>query len=233
MIGETDYPCIFDDRPGVGRTYVQMPEAPRDGGAMQAWLTALRERASYFGDGRSHVFDLAIDGNQERRQDRSQPGSVQVTATLAALIPEERPEPLVDGFSYDDPAHGWDLEWARVPETRLVPVELILNGQVVAVQEITADGSEQEVAFDVEVTQSSWVALRILPSVHTQPVFVTIADAPIRASRRSAEWLRECVDKLWDVKNGFIRPGERDAARVAYDRAREIYLQRISESTSD
>ena len=30
--------------------------------AIEAWISGLRESASYFGDGRSHVFDLAVDG---------------------------------------------------------------------------------------------------------------------------------------------------------------------------
>ncbi|MFC6159972.1 CehA/McbA family metallohydrolase [Kribbella jiaozuonensis] len=53
MLGETDYPCIYDDGPGVGRTYVQLPEPPQGPQALESWLGGLKDRASYFGDGRS------------------------------------------------------------------------------------------------------------------------------------------------------------------------------------
>ena len=38
--------------------------------------------------------------------------------------------------------------------------------------EVSADGSIQGVSFDVPIKKSSWVALRIYPSSHTNPVFV-------------------------------------------------------------
>ena len=38
--------------------------------------------------------------------------------------------------------------------------------------------------------RSSWAALRVYPSAHTNPVFVLVGGRPIRASHRSAEWLR-------------------------------------------
>ncbi|MFF0227145.1 hypothetical protein [Streptomyces sp. NPDC004629] len=66
--------------------------------------------------------------------------------------------------------------------------------------------------------------------MHTQPVFVEVGDRPVRASRRSAQWLHDCVDKLWEVKNGFIRAAERDEARAAYDHAKAVYATRRDES---
>ncbi len=75
--------------------------------------------------------------------------------------------------------------------TRTVAVEVLVNGIPAATQELVADGNEQQIEFDVDLERSSWVALRILPSVHTQPIFVEIAGLPIRASRRSAQWLHD------------------------------------------
>ncbi len=91
----------------------------------------------------------------------------------------------------------WDLERARIGETRKVPVEVIVNGQSVAKAEITADGSVEGVSFDVPIKYSSWVALRIYPSSHTNPVFVTVGGKPIRASKKSAEWCIKSVDQCW------------------------------------
>jgi len=45
----------------------------------------------------------------------------------------------------------------------------------------------RDIAFDVPLAKSSWIALRILPSSHTNPVFAIVDGKPIRASRRSAE----------------------------------------------
>lgn len=244
MLGETDFPCVSDERPGIGRTYVSLPAPPTGERALEEWIDGLRTGASYFGDGRSHAFDVALDGDTSREQRRSETGPVQLTATVAAFLPEQRPEPTVAGFDYDLAPAGpdvpgdaadwdasaWHLEWARLGDSRTVTLEIVVNGQPVATREIVADGTEQEIAVDLELERSAWVALRLLPSLHTQPIFVEVGDRPIRASRRSAQWLHDCVDKLWQVKQGFIRPSERAAARAAYDEAQAVYATRRDES---
>ena len=45
----------------------------------------------------------------------------------------------------------------------------------------------------------------VLPSSHTNPVFVLVGDRPIRASRRSAEWCLDAVDVCWEQKKKAIR----------------------------
>ena len=85
-------------------------------------------------------------------------------------------------------------------------------------------------AFDVPIEQSSWVALRIYPSSHTNPVFVLVGGKPIRASKKSAEWCLKGVDQCWSQKERAIRAGEKDEARKAYDVAREAYRKILEES---
>ena len=119
---------------------------------------------------------------------------------------------------------------ARVGTTRNVRVELVLNGEAVQAREVVADGSWKDVSFEQEIDDSSWVALRILASSHTNPIFVLVKDAPIRASRASAEWCRKAVDRCWDMKLPKIREAEREAAREAYDHARRTYDRIIEES---
>ncbi|MER7251162.1 CehA/McbA family metallohydrolase [Kribbella sp. NPDC000426] len=233
MLGETDYPCIYDDGPGVGRTYVQLPEPPHGPQALESWLGGLKDRASYFGDGRSHVYDFAIDGDTSREQTADAAGPVRVSATVAAWLPEEPPAlPAAGQPAYSAPV-GWHLERARIGRTRNVLVEVLVNGVPVASQELVADGNEQAVEFEVPLERSSWVALRILRSVHTQPIFVELAGRPIRASRRSAQWLHDSVDALWKAKSGFIREAEQAEAREAYDAAQAAYLTRRDESEVD
>jgi hypothetical protein len=75
--------------------------------------------------------------------------------------------------------------------------------------------------------------VRILPSSHTNPVFVHVGGKPIRASRRSAAWCERAVDVCWTAKHENIQPAERDAARAAYDEARAFYARVRGESSAD
>jgi hypothetical protein len=82
----------------------------------------------------------------------------------------------------------------------------------------------------VPIERSSWVALRILPTSHTNPVWVTVDDKPVRASKRSAQWLREAVDVCFRQKVGRVRLEEQGEMVRAYDHARRAYERLISES---
>src|SRR5262249_16017623 len=127
----------------------------------------------------------------------------------------------------------WDVERARVGDTRKVPVEVVVNGVAVAKKEVVADGSEQEVTFDVLVQQSSWVCLRVFPSSHTNPVFVVVGDKPVRASKKSAEGAVKARDKCWEQKNKLIRAEELKEAEAAYDKAREAYKKILAECETE
>ena len=90
-----------------------------------------------------------------------------------------------------------------------------------------------DLEFNVDIQFSSWVAVRILPSAHTNPVFVTVGDTPIRVSRRSAEWCLASVDQCWKNKERFIAKGEMDDALSAYEHARQTYKKLIKECRDD
>ena len=75
--------------------------------------------------------------------------------------------------------------------------------------------------------------MRILPSVHTNPVFIEVGGQPIRASRKSADWCRRAVDVCWNSKKRQIRVSELAAVAAAYDKAREVYDRILSESMTD
>ena len=155
-------------------------------------------------------------------------------AQVAAFLDAD-PEPEWEGNRaipterWDRARTFWHIERARIGHTRTVPVELIVNGEPVARAVIEADGRLQPVEFDVEVTQSSWLALRILASSHTNPIFVMIGDKPIRASRKSAEWCLKCVDQCWTQKERFYATAEMDDAIAAYDHARKAYRRILAE----
>jgi hypothetical protein len=90
----------------------------------------------------------------------------------------------------------------------------------------------QEVTFDVQIDRSSWVALRILPSSHTNPVWVLVGDQPVR-ERKSVEWCLKGVDQCWSQKQKVIAEAEMGDARAAYEHARKVYQQRLKESAGD
>jgi hypothetical protein len=229
--GETDFPCIYAERVGMGRSYVQL-----DGRLdYDAWVKGIREGRAYVSDGRSHLMDFRVDGlavgTQGSELKLDAPHKVRVTARVAALLAAV-PDEAVRGKRQDQTPY-WDIERARIGDTREVPLEVIVNGRAVARKNILADGSLREVSFDVFIERSSWVALRILPSSHTNPVFVIVGGKPIRASRRSAEWCLAAVDQCWSRKGPKISVRERAEAERAYEAARRTYRRIISESPVD
>jgi hypothetical protein len=239
--GETDFPCIYGDRVGVGRVYVKMrPDEPFD---YDDWVLGVRDGRSYCGDGRSHIFDLKVNdvalgepgpGGKVSEVDLAKPGKAKVTFDVAARL-QEHPDEQTEHIRHSrlDLQPYWHLERARIGDTRKVPVEVIVNGLPAARDEIVADGKTRSMTFEVDLTQSSWVAVRILPSVHTNPVFVVVGGKPIRASRKSADWCRKAVDVCWNSKQGNIRESERAEAKAAYDLARAYYDRVRAESTVD
>ena len=73
------------------------------------------------------------------------------------------------------------------------------------------------------------MALRILGSSHTNPIFVLVDGAPIRASARSAQWCLDGVEKCWSQKERFIKSDEMEQAKQDYQHARQAYRQRLAE----
>lgn len=235
--GETDFPCIYGERVGLGRSYVHL-----DGKLnFDDWTEGIKNGRCYVGDGLSHLIDFEVNGlpvgTKKSEVALKSEGKVKVRAKVAALL-EPKPTPETEKIrKAPTPTKGnssyatltskpyWHVERARIGETRKVPVELIVNGYPVAKKEVEADGSEQEIEFDVPIKQSSWVCLRIFPSSHTNPVFVLVDDRPIRASKRSAEWCLKAIDKCWEEKKKRIREKELPDAEAAYEKARKEYRQ--------
>ena len=103
-----------------------------------------------------------------------------------------------------------------------------MNGESVAKQTITADGTTRDLSFDLPITKSCWIALRIRASSHTNPIFITVADKPIR-EKRSLEWCLKSVDQCWSQKEALIDPKEHADAVAAYEHARKVYRERLAE----
>jgi hypothetical protein len=254
--GETDFPCITDARVGQGRVYAKI-DGPL---TYAAWLDALRAGRSYVSDGRSHLMDFSVNGTEvgthASEVQMAKAGNVHVHAKVSAYLPAadgamgdgEEPTSLIPlgnawtkhvaGIASSKDLHDraldtepyWHIERARIPGTREVPVEVVVNGKAVARRNIVADGAVQDLAFDVPIERSSWVALRVLGSSHSNPIFVVVGGKPIRASRQSAEWCLAAVNQCWTQKVSKISQRELPDARAAYDHARTTYTRLIEES---
>jgi hypothetical protein len=230
LSGETDFPCIFDERVGIARSYFKTDSQLN----YDAYVAALKEGKCYVSDGGSHIIDFAVNRLEAGTHNSELPlqGNqlVKITARVAAYLPQKQ---TAEGAAIAqrplDEEPYWNIERARIGTTRNVRVELIVNGEPVDTAEIIADGKWQDVSFDYPVKRSSWMALRIFPSAHTNPVFVIVDGKPIRILK-SIEWSRMAVDQCWKMKKANIRPSEQSDAEAAYNKAREVYDQRLDEA---
>jgi hypothetical protein len=229
--GETDFPCIYGERVGIGRSYVHL-DGKLD---FDRWVDGIKAGRCYVSDGKSHLMDFTVDGlgvglkDSEIKLDRA--GTVEVKATVAALlepIPTKETEDVRKRPLTAKPY--WDLERSRIGTTRKVPVEVVVNGVAVAKKEVEADGKEHLVSFMVPIKTSAWVALRILPSSHTNPVFVVVDGKPTRASKRSAQWCLDGIDRCWEQKRKRMSAKEIPEGKKAYDQARAAYRNILAEA---
>ena len=204
--GETDFPCITGSRVGQGRVYVQMGLIDRIDFA--TWSKGLAEGRSYISDGYAHALEFTVAGQPiggKAKLDKA--GKVEVKAKVAFSATSDL-----------GTAVGGTLPAGK---TRLV--EVIVNGEVAAKQEVPADDKAHDLSFKIDLPKSSWIALRHFPQMHTNPVEVIVEGKPIRASRQSAVWCLEVIEQLWRVRENAIIPSERDEARKTFEWAKERY----------
>jgi hypothetical protein len=239
--GETDFPCIYGDRVGLGRIYVKLdPKKQQQQLNFDDWVLGLKDGRSYCCDGLSHLIDFKVNdlgvgekgaGGKPSVLAAKKGEKLKITVDASALL-EEQPREDIRKKPLDQKPY-WHIERARIGDSRKVPVELVVNGHAVAKQEINADGGVQSLTFDYTPTQSSWVALRIFPSCHTNPVFVELDGQPIRSSKKSAQWCIDAVAQCWKQKEPKTRDNEKEAAKAAYDAATAAYKNVLAEATDD
>ncbi|HEY0074431.1 MAG TPA: CehA/McbA family metallohydrolase, partial [Abditibacteriaceae bacterium] len=215
--GETDFPCISGERVGLGRVYVkQKGRLTYDG-----WCEGIRAGRSYVSDGYHHLMDFAVNPLN---------AAGKIVAGKTVLLGEQNSEVRL---ARSGRIRLSAFVAARNSRAVQVPVEVVMNGYPIARKLIPADGKERQVTFEVGVPYSSWVALRIFPQAHTNPIFLIVKDKPIRSSRRSAEWCLRGVDQCWSQKQRFYRAAEQDDAKQAYNHARQVYQRILKECVAD
>lgn len=231
--GETDFPCMSDERVGNGRSYVKV-DGKLD---FNNWVNGLKNGRSYVSEGKSHILDFKAGdvkvGERKSELEMERPGTINVSAKIAALL-RDKPDSLMGSMDYNkfiwNQKPFWSIERARIKNTRNVEVELIVNGLVKETKAILADGAINDVQFDVKIDKSSWVAMRIFPSSHTNPIFIIVDNKPIRANKESARWCLSAVDKCWEQKKDKIKESEKFNAHIDYEYAKQVYAKILSES---
>src|SRR5262245_12153729 len=207
--GETDFPCISGQRVGMGRVYVKTAGKL----VYEEWCEGIKDGRSYVSDGTSHLMEFIAATS-------SGPSQVVPVGTHGSEIKLDKPATI-----------RLTAKVAARLDGKMVPIEAVVNAYPVAQKTITADGSLQEISLEVPIERSSWVALRLYPNAHTNPVFVIVDGKPIRASRRSAEWCLRGVDQCWKEKQRFYDDDEQADATAAYDHARAVYRRIVAESS--
>ena len=222
----------------AGRPGPLLREAGRQARLRRAGARASAQGRNYVSDGRSHLMDFKVERRRAWARtaascSSTQPGTVHVTREGRRAARPRQPDDAIR----EPPVRPAALLAPRArPHRRHARGagrghRQRLSGRPAERSSPTARCSD--VAFDVKIERSSWVALRILPSSHTNPVFVLVGDKPIRASRRSAEWCLKGVDQCWSQKQRFIAAAEMDDAKAAYDHARRGVPEVLAECDAD
>jgi hypothetical protein len=236
--GETDFPCMSGTRVGQGRVYVQLGKI--DHVDFRAWCEGLAMGRSYVSDGYAHALEFTVAGKPAGSEvTLAEPGTVTVKAKVAfaadtpAGVPYGTLAPIGGNRLVGDTV---DLHKPHRTDFKSVPggdkrrVELVVNGQVAASEEVPADDRPHDLTFSVRIDRSSWVAIRQFPQMHTNPISVIVDGKPIRASRKSAQWCIGCIEQLWRVRGKTIALAERDEAEKTFQEAIKVYRRIIAES---
>ncbi|MDA0284140.1 MAG: CehA/McbA family metallohydrolase [Planctomycetota bacterium] len=238
LSGETDFPCMSSRRVGQGRVYVQLGKVARLD--FEKWCNGIAAGQSYVSDGFAHALEFSVDSQRPGFGDveLQERGTVKVKATVA-FAPAT---PIGVAYGNVMPSAGrrivGDTVNLHAPRSMdyvnggKKKVEIVVNGEVFASVEVPADGQPHEIEVPVRILQSSWVALRHFPQLHTNPVNVIVEGKPIRASADSARWCQEVIKELWKFRSKHISEKERPDARAAYDRAEAKFAQIAFEAAS-
>jgi hypothetical protein len=182
----------------------------------------------FVADADTRIFDFEVEGHKPSAAAGNElrlakPGLVSVTTVLAADL---------DRASLAQSKTGWNTGHARIGNTQTVNVEVVVNGRVAASKPALANGREQTLAFKVPLSQSSWIALRLMGAAHTNPVFVLVDKMPVRASRASVEWSLRSLEEVYQANNTRWKTNDYLEARAAYEYSYAIYQKILAETTS-
>jgi hypothetical protein len=206
----TDYPC---SGLGIGDllTYVQVGSGQM---TYANWVAGIAKgRTVVSRNGHNEFLNLTVNGN-------ATPGD-EIKLTAAGQVQVT-------------------VQWTAT-QNLTGTIELVHNGVVVASQQTSvAAGTPATLTATVDVPKSGWLAALRTNSaghhkVHTSAVFVTVNNAPVRASATDAQFYVQWADTLLQntspggVWSSYF-PTNRAAAQARYQAAKAAYQQIASES---
>ena len=199
----TDFPCNNSQPFGSLLTYVQVKNKPF---TYRQWVEGIKNgRTVVTTNGHKEFIELKVNG-------KATPGD-EIKLNRSGTLDAE-------------------VVWTSVSE-QAGRIELILNGKIVAVQEGTAKPGEQVILkTSVPINKSSWICARRMNEKghqsHTAPVYITLKNAPVRASSGDARYFIKWID----ITLANIAPGgpwnkyfthDLDVVMNRYLKAREVY----------
>src|SRR5690606_34898585 len=113
--GETDFPCVYDERVGLARSYFK-PEGEL---SYDTYVSALQKDRSYVTDGASHILDFAVNGVEAGTGNSEVAvrgnATVRVSARVNALLsPRQSEEGAAIAARPIDEQPFWHIERARI-----------------------------------------------------------------------------------------------------------------------
>jgi O-glycosyl hydrolase len=199
----TDFPCNNSQPFGSLLTYVQVKNGPF---TYRQWVEGIKNgRTVVTTNGHNEFLDLKVNGNVT-------PGDEIRLKNKGSLTVE--------------------VIWTSVLEQK-GRIELVLNGKVVATREgSSSPGKPVILKANVPVLESSWLCARRMDEKghrsHTAPVYITLKNAPVRASADDARYFIKWIDKtLFNTDPGgpwnkyFTH--DLDVVQNRYRQARKVY----------
>jgi hypothetical protein len=130
-----------------------------------------------------------------------------------------------------------------VPIERL---ELVVNGEVVALGEVKEHGKRASLSQAVRIDSSCWIALRALGSAgpqvlggelfaHTSPVYVTVGGAKVERREEAAyfvEWIERLI-AMCEEHGRYASEAEREHVTNLFRRAQEHYRKIVDARPAD
>jgi O-glycosyl hydrolase len=199
----TDFPCNNSRPFGSLLTYVQVKDQPM---TYRKWVEGIKNgRTVVSTNGHAEFLDLKINGV-------ATPGDeVKLKARGSVNI---------------------DIAWTTTSELT-GRIEVVCNGKVVATGEGTArPGEPVHLKADIKISGSSWICARRMDGKghqsHTAPVYISVKNAPVRASAEDAQYFIKWIDNIL-ANTAPGKPWNKyfthdlDAVQERYKKARTVY----------
>jgi hypothetical protein len=200
----TDYPCNNSQPFGSLLTYVQVRDLPF---TYRKWIEGIQNgRTVVASNGHTEFLDLKVGENAASPGDE-----IKIKNSTALTI---------------------EVQWTSIVE-QTGRIELVCNGKVIAGREGKASPGESVVLKTSQVfAGSSWICARRMDDKghrsHTAPVYITVRNAPVRASVEDAQYFVRWIDNIL-VNIAPEGPWNRyfthdlDVVQKRYRQARAVY----------